>query len=209
MLRTTICFAFILVASLTVTAQKDNTDLLGQLEKEIMADKKKEISYATASFKTTRLINGHTIENAGKGVMDVKISHRFGKINQVVYELFGLDNATMRMGIDYGITRTLMAGIGRSTFEKILDVFFKLKLLSQSTGRKNIPVTISYVPAITLKTVKYENSTRKNYYTSRLAYSHQLLIGRKFSKGFSLQLMSTMVQHNLVTYTTEPNDLYS
>ena len=209
MLRTTICFVLIMMAAFPATAQEDTTDLLGQLEKEVMADKKKEISYTTASFKTTRLINGHTIENVGKGVLDVKISHRFGKINQGVYELFGLDNATMRMGIDYGITRTLMAGIGRSTFEKTLDAFLKLKLLSQSTGRKNIPVTISYVPAMTLKTVKYENSTRKNYYTSRLAYSHQLLIGRKFSEGFSLQLMPTMVHHNLVTYTTEPNDLYS
>ncbi len=197
------------MAAFPATAQEDTTDLLGQLEKEVMADKKKEVNYTTATFKTTRLINGHTIENVGKGVLDMKISHRFGKINQGVYELFGLDNATMRMGLDYGITRTLMVGLGRSTFEKTLDAFFKLKLLSQSTGRKKIPVTISYVPAVTLKTVKFENTTRKNYYTSRLAYSHQLLIGRKFSEGFSLQLMPTMVHHNLVTYTMESNDLYS
>src|SRR6478735_1982383 len=67
--------------------------------------------YTTATFKTTRLINGHSSENLGKGVMDVKISHRFGKINGGGYELYGLDNASARLGVDYGISKNLMAGI--------------------------------------------------------------------------------------------------
>jgi len=33
--------------------------------------------------------------------------HRFGKINDGGYEFFGLDNATMRMGFDYGLTDRL------------------------------------------------------------------------------------------------------
>lgn len=190
-------------------AQTDTTDLLGQLEKEVMGDEKDQTNYTTATFKTTRLIDGHTVENVGKGVLDMKISHRFGKINMGVNELFGLDNATMRMGLDYGITRYLMVGFGRSTFEKTLDAFFKLKLLRQSSGKRNMPITLSYVPTIALKTQKFEDPDRKNYFTSKLSFTHQLLIGRKFSEGTSLQLMPTFTHVNLVQLATDPNDLYS
>ena len=104
--------------------------------------------YTTATFKTTRLVNGHSVENVAKGVLDVKISHRFGNLNEGCYELFGLDKATMRMGFDYGITRYLMVGVGRSTYQKTYDAFFKLKLLRQSKGKRKMPITLSYVPTI-------------------------------------------------------------
>ncbi len=191
------------------TAQTDTTDLMSQLENEVMGDAKSITNYATATFKTTRLINGHTVENVAKGVLDVKISHRFGKLNAGGYELFGLDNATMRMGLDYGITNYLMVGLGRSTFQKTFDAFFKLKMLRQSTGKRKMPVTLSYVPTIALKTLKFEDPNRKNYFTSRLFFSHQLIIGRKFSEGTSLQVMPTFLHRNLVKTANESNDTYA
>jgi hypothetical protein len=197
-----------LVFSFEIKAQ-DSTDLMSQLENEVLKDNRNKTTYTTAAFKTTRLINGHTIENAGKGVLDVKISHRFGKINGGAYELFGLDNATMRMGLDYGITPYLMAGIGRSTFQKTLDAFFKLKILRQSSGKRNMPITLSYVPTIAYKSLKDENPERKNYFSSKLIYTHQLIIGRKFSEATSIQLMPTVTHVNLVQLQTDPNDLVS
>ncbi|HMX38389.1 MAG TPA: DUF5777 family beta-barrel protein, partial [Ferruginibacter sp.] len=88
-----LCLAFATGA----LAQTDSTDLLSMLEKEVAGDAKNQTNYATATFKATRLINGHTVENVAAGVLDVKISHRFGKLNSGGYELFGLDNASMRM----------------------------------------------------------------------------------------------------------------
>ncbi len=189
--------------------QKDTTDLLSMLEKEVTGDEKSQTNYTTATFKTTRLINGHTVENVAAGVLDVKISHRFGRLNTGSYELFGLDNASMRMGLDYGITRYLMVGIGRSTFEKTYDAYFKLKIFRQSTGKRKMPVTLSYVPTVALKTLKWEDPNRKNYYTSRLYFTHQLIIGRKFSEGTSIQLMPTYVHRNLVKYASESNELFA
>jgi Membrane bound beta barrel domain (DUF5777) len=203
MFKKTICIAGCFIA-LTAAAQ-DGDDLMSQLEKEV----KNTTDYTTATFKTTRLVNGHTVENVGKKVLDVKISHRFGKVNGGGYELFGLDNATMRMGIDYGITNSLMVGIGRSTYQKTYDAFFKWKILRQSTGNRTMPITLSYVPTIALKTLKFEDESRENYYTSRLFFTHQLLIGRKFSEGTSLQLMPTFSHRNLVQLATDPNDLFA
>lgn len=193
----------------TVKAQEDTTDLMSLLEQEVMSEEKNSTQYTTATFKTTRLINGHTVENVGKGVLDVKISHRFGKVNGGGYELFGLDNATMRMGADYGITNRLMVGIGRSTFEKTYDAFFKLKILRQSTGKKKMPITLSYVPTVAYKSLKFEDPDRQNYETSRFYFTHQLIIGRKFSEGTSFQLMPTFTHRNLVKFGDESNDLFA
>ncbi len=188
---------------------QDTTDLMAMLEQEVIGDSKSKTTYATATFKTTRLINGHTVENVGKGVMDVKISHRFGKVNNGGYELFGLDNATMRMGIDYGITKFLMIGIGRSTYQKTYDAFFKLKLLRQSSGKRRMPFTVSYIPTIAYKTLRDNDTSRKNYLSSRLYYTHQLIIGRKFSEGTSFQLLPTYSHRNLVKFAKESNELFA
>lgn len=187
---------------------QDTTDLMGQLEKEMGPDKN-QTYYTTATFKTTRLVNGHSVENVGKGVLDVKISHRFGHINEGGYALFGLDNATMRMGFDYGITRYLMIGIGRSTYQKTYDGYFKLKILRQSRGKRKMPITLSYVPTIAYKTIKFDDPTIKNYNSSRLSFTHQLIIARKFSEGTSIQLMPTFVHQNLVSLASEPNDMFA
>ncbi|MBP6287728.1 MAG: hypothetical protein KA409_12475 [Ferruginibacter sp.] len=206
---TGIALCALLSTTKLMAQQKDTTDLLSMLEKEVAGDEKSQTNYATATFKTTRLINGHTVENVAAGVLDVKISHRFGRLNTGSYELFGLDNASMRMGLDYGITRYLMVGIGRSTFEKTYDAYFKLKIFRQSTGKRKMPVTLSYVPTVALKTLKWEDPNRKNYYTSRLYFTHQLIIGRKFSEGTSIQLMPTYVHRNLVKYASESNELFA
>lgn len=192
-----------------VNAQQDSTDLIKIMETKASENEKNEIHYTTGTFKTTRLINGHTVENLGKGILDVKISHRFGKINQGSYELFGLDNATMRLGLDYGITRILMAGIGRSTFEKTFDGFIKVKIMSQSTGGKNMPVTLSYIPTIAIKTIKYSNDSTQNNLKSRLFFTHQLLLGRKFNNNLSLQIMPTYTHQNHVINSSDPHDLFA
>jgi hypothetical protein len=108
---------------------------------DLFAEKSEPVrDIVTATFKSTRIVNGQSIENVGKGVLDFRILHRFGQLSDGGYNLFGLDQASMRLGLDYGITKTLMVGIGRSTFEKQYDGTVKMRLLSQSTGGKNFPL---------------------------------------------------------------------
>jgi Membrane bound beta barrel domain (DUF5777) len=168
-----------------------------------------ETEYATASFKTNRVINLHSLESTAGGVLDFKIGHRFGTLNGGFYELFGLDNATMRLGFDYGITDRLTVGIGRSNFEKTYDQMIKYKVLRQSKGKKNMPVSAGLLLTSAIKTTKWADPERKNYFTSRLYYTAQLIVGRKFSDRFSLQLSPTLVHRNLVATTAEKNDVYA
>jgi len=198
----------LLSATAKTVAQDTTSSLLSILEKE-MEQQKDVTIYTTATFKTTRLINGHSLENVGKGVLDVKISHRFGNISEGGYELFGLDKASMRMGFDYGLTKNIMIGVGRSTFQKTYDGFIKIKILHQSRGKKNMPITLSYVPTIALKTIHFEDPKVNNHFSSRLSYSHQIIVGRKFSDKTSLQLMPVFIHQNLVTLAAESNDIFA
>jgi hypothetical protein len=167
------------------------------------------VEYATASFKTNRVINGHSIENTAAGVLDFKISHRFSPVRQGLYDIFGLDGATIRFGLDYGITNRLMVGAGRNSREKIYDGFVKYKILRQSSGARNMPVTVTYLADVQIKSVKFADPSRDNKFTDRLYYTHQLLIGRKFGDRLSLQLMPTLVHRNLTESPEDKNDVYA
>jgi hypothetical protein len=190
---------------LSLTAQPD--DLAKMMEEEMSKDV--EPDYATATFKTTRLINGHTMENVAAGVLDMRISHRFGAINSGIQQFYGLDVATMRVSLEYGINRWLMIGGGRSTYEKTYDSFLKAKLLRQSKGTRNMPITLSYMASMQTITVPYANPDRTNFFTSNMFFVHQLIIARKFNDSFSFQISPTLVHRNLVDSIATPHDLFS
>ena len=165
----------------------------------MLGEEEPTVDYATAGFKTTRIINGHSFEMNAQGVLDFKISHRFGRLNTGAYELFGLDAASIRLGLDYGVTPWLNVGIGRSSFQKTYDGFIKLKPLRQQTGKRNIPVSVLWVSDMAVVSQRNTNTALEPYYFShRLNYTHQLIVGRKFSDAFSLQLMPSLVHRNLV-----------
>lgn len=188
------------------TEEKDEEDLIGLLNEE---PARPQIEYTSATFKSTRIANGHSIENTGKGVLDFRVSHRFGLINQGVKDFFGLDNATTRIAFDYGITDWLMVGVGRGSYLKEYDGFFKVKLLRQ---RENggMPFSLSYMGAVSIQTNEKPPSIPDSvdyFFSNRIAYVNQILIARKFNQWLSLQLMPTHVHYNLITYRDDPNDV--
>lgn len=202
----------VLATALKGKAQDVNLDSL--LDAEMSKKNKSETQYAEATFKTTRLINTHTVETTQQGILDFKIAHRFGTLNQGFYNIFGFDYASMRIGLDYGLTNRLTVGGGRSTFEKTYDAFLKYRLLWQSTGNQQMPVSLTLLASAMYATDT--NAIKSNLGIStkprssdKASYAYQALIARKFGSGFSLQLMPTMVHYNTVPLEDIPNDLYS
>lgn len=183
-----------------VFAQKEQ-DLL------LLLGREETTEYAAASFKTDHVINLHSLENTAAGVLDIKISHRFGFLSEGLYQLFGLDQATIRIGADYGISDRLSIGVGRSSYEKTYDGFFKFKLLRQSSGLRNMPFTVIFLGTSCIETLHWAHPDRNNLFSSRLYHVAQLIIGRKFSNEFSLQISPTLVHRNLVATTAEKNDV--
>jgi hypothetical protein len=192
----------LLISPVAVLAQED---LLGELEKGT----KQEVDYAFATFKGTRLGNGHTVETKNAGSLEFIFQHRFGAVSGGAYELFGLDQADVRLGLDYGITDNLSVSISRNSVDKTMDGYIKYKALRQSSGAKNFPVTITALAGMAYKLSPEdfeEGSGLEN--KDRLSYTGQLLIARKFSTIFSFQLMPTFIHKNLVEYNEE-NDQFA
>ena len=145
------------------------------------------------------MVDGHSVVNLPAHVLDVRISHRFDPINSGLYNFFGLDAAVMRLGFDYGITNNIMIGAGHSVYQKTYDAFLKIKLLAQSTGRVEMPVTLSFVPTVAVNTLK-QFDEGKTQFNDRLSYVFQLLVARKFSENFSLQLMPTFIHADQISF---------
>jgi hypothetical protein len=194
---------FLSLISTGIFAQNDLMDLLKDSTST-------QINYSASTFKSTRILNGHSIERMHPGQLDVRISHRFGPINSGAYEFFGLDQiANTRLAMEYGILDWLMVGVGRATYEKTFDGFAKFTVLRQSTGAKVMPVSVSILSSVALKSQKPPVDTVTNYFSSKLSYVVQALIARKFNQSLSLQIMPSYVHRNLVKTELDPNDLFA
>lgn len=161
-----------------------------------------------ALFKSTRVANGHSVKQLKKNDLDFRISHRFGRVNSGPYEFFGLDQSNIHLSLEYGLLDRLMVGVGRGTFEKTIDAFARYNIANQQSGKGAFPVTVSFMSSIETIGLKWSDPERTNYFRSRLSFTHQLLIARKFSK-LSLQLMPTLVHRNLVPTEIDQNDLFA
>lgn len=179
---------------------QDSTSLLNSLED------KKVVEKVTGTFKSTRVINAHSTEMLHKGELDFRIMHRFGVFKNGFKDLFGLDYASMRMSFDYGICNNLMIGLGRSTILKDLDIFVKTRILQQTTGEKQIPLSL-LVAAGYIVTTQESFAPVKPTFGDRSSFYVQLIVGRKFNRNFSMQLSPLLVHNNSTLNPSDDNTI--
>src|SRR5215210_4122286 len=157
---------FLAVSLLTGTAKLlAQDDLLKGIE-----DSTPKKEYVFNAFKSSRVIMSHSMEMLRPGILDFRILHRFSNVNQGISEFFGLDKATIRLGLDYGISNNLTVGVGRGSFKKEIDGFIKWRVIQQSTGPKSIPFSLLAVGGSTIIGAPWADPARKNYFSSRLGY---------------------------------------
>ncbi|WP_405568070.1 DUF5777 family beta-barrel protein [Polaribacter sp. Asnod6-C07] len=200
-----ILLAIFLVSINISTFSQD--DLLDILDNETPENKTKDI--VTATFKGTRILNGHSIENRKDSELEFIISHRFGAINLGFDELFGLDQSNIRFALEYGVTDNLTAGFGRSSFEKTYDSFLKYSLIKQQNGETPFPFAVSLFSSIAVKTIKDYDPADKRTFAESLSYVSQVLIARKFSESFSFQVTPTYIHRNTVKIEADPHDIFA
>ena len=196
---------FLMLSSYISNAQ----DMLGSLDS--LSDNEKD--YVSATFKTTRLVDQHTLETVGPRTLDFRISHRFGPINSKAYNAWGLDGpANIRLSLEYSFDGRFMFGIGRSSHEKMVDGFLKYKLFRQTTnGGMPVSITLfagSYYTALKDGNIVANGFDKYEHRSSRLSYCYEIMIGRKFTPGFSFQIAPWFVHYNLVDHITDKNDAY-
>ncbi|WP_241739112.1 DUF5777 family beta-barrel protein [Pontibacter beigongshangensis] len=205
MSRLVLCYGWMLGWLLSASAVVAQDDLMALAEAQDSAAEQ----VVGGTFKSTRLVNGHTVETNGSHALLFLISHRFGTVNSGAYNLFGLDQATIRLGLEYGITDNFTVGVGRSSLEKTYDGFVKYKLLQQKSPGAQMPVTLTLFSSMALTTLRRQNPEQDFPFAGRLTYTHQLLLARKFSERLSVQLAPTLVHRNMVATGQDENNVYA
>jgi len=138
-------FVILLLISNVVFGQEDLFSLIESSENSI--------EKVEATFKGTRILSTQSIETRGAGTLDVVFMHRFGTLNSGAYNLWGLDDAWVRLGAEYGISDDFTIGAGRSSYEKTYDGFVKYRFLNQTSGAKKIPFTSTAFASMAINTL--------------------------------------------------------
>ena len=182
--------------------------------------------YVSQTFKDTRVINTHSVETLPKRKMDIRIGHRFGDFagdRGGFQTLFGLENASdVMIGLEYGLTNNINIGLFRTKgvgslpsgapgLRQLLNGILKVRLLRQQ--EEGAPFTITAVGVGTISTAeKIEDNpdiiASFPQFSHRIASNFQLLVARKFSDGFSLQVIPAYTYRNLVAFDDE-NGIFS
>jgi hypothetical protein len=184
-------------------------DLFKMQDSTSAADDKNKTERISNTFYSTRVVTAQTVEITGKGSMDFRVNHRFAPLNLGFYDLFGLDFVSARIGFDFGIAKNLMVGIGRTGTNKETDGFIKYRLLQQSSGTSNIPVSVSILGSMMYRNIKMDPALKVTT-SDRMYYAAQLMIARKLNEHTSIQVSPTYVHYNrIINLTGGAKDLFS
>lgn len=203
-IRTLLLLAFMLFIVPAVYAQNDLLDFLA----DSVEDTNQEVF---ATFKTTRIVNGHSIETVKKRGLDFRVTHHFGDVagnGGGVHTLYGMDLASdIRIAFEYGVNDRFTIGVGRSKIGEMIDGYLKYRLLAQTQDNR-IPVSTTLLLNSGL-TPQKDVIGEYNNPAHRVSYTYQVLIARKFNQKFSFQLMPTFLHRNYLSDATDQHDLFS
>ncbi len=166
-------------------------DLLKKLETQYP-----DTTFTTqATFKTTRIAIGHSVETRKKGTFQFSVMTRYWDNFAPRGNAFIVDRMTARFGADYAFSNKFTTGMGYSTLTGIADAFAKYRLLTQ-TQNNTSPVSITAVQMASYRTKNFNNVMLDDSFLDRTAFTTQILIARKFTQKLSLQIAPTFVHRS-------------
>ena len=183
------CFVITLLFSCFALSQNSLLD-------EITTESDYENTFEMPAFKAMKVVNNQSTKLAAKGDLYLYVGHRFGAIKGGIGSLFGLDYANTKIEMLYGLFNQVQVGFSRESFKKTYNVHVKYEIKRQTN---NFPVSIVGYNSINLDTSLDENVYPNLNYNERYVYISQLLISRRFSDKFSLQLSPSVIKHNFLT----------
>jgi hypothetical protein len=189
------------------------------LSKMFENDSSKTHEPVIATYKSTRIIQGHSPETLKKRELDFRVAHHFGDLGGEfggTKTFFGTDNSTdVRIAFEYGITDRLMAGLGRSkgsgSLTQMYEGLAKYRLLVQTTDN-HVPLSVTLfgnavATAMTSSPIK-SDASHFDKSSDRVSYTGQVILARKFNRNLSLSLLPTLVHRNRVAYM-DMNDIFA
>ncbi len=196
---------FIYLFSFNIFSQQD-------LVNELLGEQKPKREYVAYTFKSTRVISGHSVETVKKNALDIRFSHRFGDIavkGISGHTLGGIDAASdILISLEYGILDDLSVGIGRTKgagpVKELYNGYIKYRALKQTTDFK-IPMTITFLANAVVTSMK-DDPFRSGFLLKsepaahRFSYLLESMIAVKATSWLSLQLTPAFLWRNYVRH---------
>lgn len=197
------CIFGLLIGSMSLNAQS----LLDKLEKEFPKTKQYEI----ATFKTTRIAIGHSIETRSKGALEISMFNRYWNIPNLDSQRFLADKVSTRFSLEYAFSDRFTFGGGYTNFDKITDGFFKYRLIRQVSNSKKTPLSLTLLQGISHRNVDNQNPNPYPGFEAlgEFAFTTQVLIARKFNTKFSAQITPTYIRRKAASSSNDPSNQFA
>jgi len=186
----------LLLSTSALFAQED--DLLKQID-----TLSSNFDFVPPAFKGLQIVTAQSTKLAAKGDLYFVVAHRFGDVSEGFDNFFGLDDAATKIGFIYGLSDNLSLSLSRETFMKTYEGAIKYRIIKQS---EKFPVEVVGYHTVTLNSELDKDDFQKLEFSNRISYLSQLLISRRFSESFSLQLSPSYVHKNLYMPNTDEKD---
>ena len=167
--------------------------------------------YEIATFKTTRIGLGHSIETRKKGALEISLYNRYWNIPNFEGQRFLADVVSTRYGLNYSFSDNFTLGLGYTNHDKVSDGFIKYKLLKQQQNSKKGLVSITFLQTLSHRSVENTNGNiyQQNSSSDKYAFTSQVLIARKINTEFSLQVAPTFIHREKNPWTDNPNNQFA
>ena len=198
-------FQLLIFLLITSFSSIEAQGLLDKLNKEFPDKPVFEI----ATFKTTRIALGHSIETRKKGALEISFYNRYWNIPNFQGQRFLADKISTRFGLDYAFSDDFTMGFGYTNYDKISDGYAKYRLIRQQKGTTKAPISVTLFQGISQRkgtnTSLYGGASDVNKY----AFTSQVLIAKKFNSNFSLQISPTFIYRSASNLNNNPNNQFA
>lgn len=168
--------------------------------------------YEIATFKTTRIGLGHSIETRKKGALEFSLYSRSWNIPDFAGQRFLTDVVSLRYGLDYAFSDNITFGVGYTNHDKITDGFLKYKLFKQTKSPKKGLFSVTFLQTISHRNIENTSGTIYNQTSNsenRYAFTSQFLIARKINTDISLQIAPTFIHRDKNEWSEDPNNQFA
>lgn len=155
--------------------------------------------YVRRTFEGNYIIDNQSVMVPQAKTLGFDIQHRFGVVENSFHDFFGFFNiASMRLALEYTPVKNLQIGTGLTGDRNQVDINLKYAILRQ-TEDGSMPISITYFANIAMDTRgSYDTTANYTGFGQRLSYFNQIIIARKFSEKFSLQIAPSWSHFNSI-----------
>ena len=181
------------ILQLTIAAQEVKS---GTENEPAAAERPKKTKQVKNTFESVWLIDNQSVLVPIKKTFEMDIMHRFGSVKNGYKDFFGLfAPSNIRLGFSYVPIKNLNIGFGFTKENLLWDVSAKYALITQTRGAGGYPVSVTYYGNAAMDTREKSNFI---YYSQRFFYFNQLIVARKVTDKFSVQVAPSVSHQNAV-----------